>query len=185
MRLVGERLQRICHPHEIVPTLEGVSRRMPRAAVGVQARDVEPGQPSLLEGALEFGVQERAVGLLAQHDVAGLGCESRDDLGVPTACHGVRRPLPELAVARRVGVGRVHDRHADAPRRRKYNRLLVTGDQGISNTFPEVLRPSNSRCASAACASGSSRSMRCVSFPILIQPSTSPARASRSARVAM
>src|SRR2546422_1890295 len=77
MRLVGERLQRICHPHEIVPTLEGVSRRMPRAAVGVQARDVEPGQPSLLEGALEFGVQERAVGLLAQHDVAGLGCESR------------------------------------------------------------------------------------------------------------
>src|SRR3989454_3056518 len=29
--------------------------------------------------------------------------ESGDDLGVPTTCHGMRRPLPELAVARRVG----------------------------------------------------------------------------------
>src|SRR5207244_3649113 len=95
------------------------ARRVPGAAIGMQAGDVEPGQPPLLQSALELRVQERAIGLFAEHHVAGLRCEPRDDLGVPRARHGVRRPLPELAVARRVGIGRVHDRDAGAPRRRE------------------------------------------------------------------
>src|SRR2546422_654071 len=103
MRLVSERLQRIRHPHEIVPTLEGVSRRVPRAAVGVQTRDVESGQPPLRQGALERRVQERAVSLFAEHDVAGLRRESGDDLGVPTACHGMRGALPGAPVRPPVG----------------------------------------------------------------------------------
>ena len=56
---------------------------------------------------------------------------------------------------------------------------------GISKTFPVVFRPSSSRCASAACASGSSRPIRTFRVPCLIQPSSSPARATSSARVAM
>ena len=56
---------------------------------------------------------------------------------------------------------------------------------GISSTFPVVFRLSSWRCASAASASGNSRSMRTFSRPVSSQPSTSPARASSSARVAM
>jgi predicted flap endonuclease-1-like 5' DNA nuclease len=56
--------------------------------------------------------------------------------------------------------------------------------QGISSTFPVVSRPSSARCAAAACASGNSRPMRSLSVPARTQPSTSPARASNSSRVA-
>src|SRR2546426_645222 len=114
-----------------------------------------------------------------------------------SASVGARRPATS-SVAYRVlkyeGDGRAATRLSSDPSRRSsradglatsYGQLPVTTDQGISSTFPVLCRPSSSRCASAASPSGSSRSMRTRSVPPLIQPSTSPARATSSARVAM
>ena len=56
--------------------------------------------------------------------------------------------------------------------------------QGINNTFPVVFLASNCRCASAASASGNVFSIRSFSSPDLIQSNNSPARHSKSSRVA-
>ena len=57
--------------------------------------------------------------------------------------------------------------------------------QGISKSLPVVLRASSARCASATSARENSCSMRSLSAPLLIHDSTSPARATSSARVSM
>ncbi len=51
-------------------------------------------------------------------------------------------------------------------------------------SLPAVWRPSRSRCAAAASASGYVRSMRSLSLPAATQPSTSPARHSSSSALA-
>ncbi len=56
---------------------------------------------------------------------------------------------------------------------------------GTSSTFPTVFRPSSRRCASGASLSGSVAWRWTFSLPAVIQPNTSPARSSSSARVAV
>src|SRR5260370_765190 len=103
------------------------------------------------------------------------------------------------AAARRAGPGGsgIHlepgDAHYSQPRRQRVKSHGRTSShhsspgraQGIRRTLPVVLRPSNARCASAASFSGNSNSVRSRSLPSRIQPSTSPARWSSSARVAV
>src|SRR5438876_552022 len=55
---------------------------------------------------------------------------------------------------------------------------------GIRSTLPVVFRPSRARWASAASLRGNSNSVRSLSLPSRIQPSTSPARWRSSSRVA-
>ncbi len=117
MRLFGERLEGVGHPHQVVASLKRVSRGVPRAAIGVQSGDVEPGDAPFAQRALELGVEERTVGLLAEYHVARLGSEPGDDLGVLRPGHGVWRPLAQLGVAGGVRIGGVDDRHARPPRR--------------------------------------------------------------------
>src|SRR5574337_1847844 len=57
-----------------------------------------------------------------------------------------------------------------------------TAHQGISTTFPVVLRASRLQWASAASASGKVVSIRTVRVPALIQSNRSDARFSSSAR---
>ena len=59
----------------------------------------------------------------------------------------------------------------------------TSGDQ--EKTLPVVRRPSRSRCACAASASGNVAPMRSLSSPFWIQPRTSPARRTRSSRDAV
>src|SRR6266542_3352539 len=56
---------------------------------------------------------------------------------------------------------------------------------GMRSTFPVVFRPSSARCASDASFSGNSNSVRNLSLPSRIQPSSSPDRWRSSARVMM
>jgi hypothetical protein len=89
------------------------------------------------------------------------GCEPSGPLArFPRSASGDRRGTPE-----------VHQRTERAP------------TYGTKSNFPLVARDSKRRCASAACASGSSRSTRTASDPSRTQPSTSPARCASSSLV--
>src|SRR3954451_22688043 len=55
--------------------------------------------------------------------------------------------------------------------------------QGMSSSFPVVLRSARSSCAFAACSSGRASSSRSLRSPRSIAPSTAPARVSNSSRV--
>lgn len=65
-----------------------------------------------------------------------------------------------------------------------FSAAIGVARQGIRRIFPVVLRPSRARCASAASFNGNSNSIRSFSAPDSIQPRTSPARRSSSARSA-
>src|SRR5262245_25651318 len=80
VRLSAERLQRVRDPDQIITTLERVARRMARAAVGVQAGDIEPADAALPELRIDFGRDERRIRGLADDQVAVLGPELVRDL---------------------------------------------------------------------------------------------------------
>src|SRR4029453_17880690 len=71
------------------------------------------------------------------------------------------------------------------PPNRVQVRLNVPIHEGISKTFPVVLRPARATWAPAAFLRGNSKSVRIRSFPLSIQPNRSAARCCSSARVAM
>ena len=133
-----------------------------------------------------------------RHDAELLrGVVHEDELGRVRQVHAepiarLEAEPPEPAGEDRAGVVELAVGEAPIPRderrplrvvaRRRLEELRDV--HGISRTLPVVRRPSSARWASAASFSGNSSSVRSLSLPSWIQPRTSPARSSNSARVA-
>src|SRR5437667_6108588 len=124
-----------------------------------------------------------------------LRCDAPTLLQHHVGLHGFAAHRVGHADDRRLLHGRVAEEHLLDLARRSPTRSAVRvvarrsleqlrDGHGIRSTLPVVFRPSRARWASAASLRGNSNSVRSLSLPSRIQPSTSPARWRSSSRVA-